>query len=572
MSSKYTRYNTTTGKRAIYYFITWGIYTRLFYPADIQAEVVDIFHAFWKVDNNGIISSTDTYADLEKRFTGDVNSVKPLDSWNDNPPLPYYGIFGQYKKLKDSGKTINFTLSIGGWTLSNTFSNAVSTEEKRITFVNSIIDTFKKYDFFTGIDFDWEYLSNNGVNYGLEGNAVSTKDDTNFADFLIKLRKALKDNGMSHYAVTMCCTAAPEKMQYNIELLTPLLDSFNIMTYDFHDGNWGETKTALHTNPRKSSAGSYSCEEAADAYLKRGVPSSKIFIGSPFNSRGFSNTTGIGQPASGGSPDMSWEKGIVDYKKLPLPGATEYNDPESKGAYSYDPIKKVINTYDNPLSMREKIKIINEKNLGGIIIWEITADKYDDPQRSLIKLLYNELTGPDVKGPVPIQTTISPFTPSSITTTMTPLKDFGKTLETQTTTSSSPWTDLAKFLETPYPSTPTASTFIQSTPAPTITTTPIQTLIPTITTITTPGVSTFLPSIPLPTVESTLPSIPSIPIIELQESLPIQPPVQLSTTTLSPILNLQNLLESQEFIIGIVVLIILLIISSSSSFILLQKK
>ena len=204
MSSKYQRYNTTTGKRAIYYFITWGIYTRLFYPADIQAEVVDIYHAFWKVDTNGTISSTDSYADLEKRFTGgDTNSVTPLDSWNDSPPLPYYGIFGQYKKLKDAGKLINFTLSIGGWTLSNTFSTAVSTEEKRTTFVNSIIDTFKKYDFFTGIDFDWEYLTNNGINYGLEGNIVSKNDDVNFADFLTKLRKAFFSlNGGNEWSLT----------------------------------------------------------------------------------------------------------------------------------------------------------------------------------------------------------------------------------------------------------------------------------------------------------------------------------------------------------------------------------
>jgi chitinase len=155
----------------------------------------------------------------------------------------------------------------------------------------------------------------------------------------------------------------------------------------------GETVACHHTNPRKSSYGKWSCEEAADYYLSRGVPSTKIFIGGAFYSRGFANTDGLGKPSSGGSPDKSWEAGSVDYKDLPLNGASEFVDPESKAAYSYDPQKRVLNSYDNKDSLIEKCKIIYEKNLGGIIIWENSGDKRDyNDSRNLTKVLRDNLT------------------------------------------------------------------------------------------------------------------------------------------------------------------------------------
>jgi chitinase len=210
--------------------------------------------------------------------------------------------------------------------------------------------------------------------------------------FLQKLRSSFDQNGMANFTIAMCCVADPNKAKFEVEKMHSYLTELHVMTYDFHDGNWGETTAAHHTNPRKSSAGKFSCEEAADYYISRGVPSTKVFIGGAFYSRGFSNTDGLGKPASGGSPDMSWEKGTVDYKALPITGAQEYNDPESKGAYSYDPAKRVLNTYDNRESIIEKCRIIYEKNLGGMLIWENSADKNFSDPRSLVSAIKTNLT------------------------------------------------------------------------------------------------------------------------------------------------------------------------------------
>ena len=379
-------------------------------PSDF---VNDIAYAFWNINADGTIITGDSWADTDKRFT-DNTSVSPPDSWNDTNST-FFGNFGQFKKLRDQGKQINISLAIGGWSWSKNFSPAMSTSTTRTNLVTGILNTFRKYPIFTGVSIDWEYPSNDNINYGLDGNTTNSQDCDNFILFLQQLRSAFDANGMVNYIIAMCCTAAPDKCKWPVEQIHPLINQLQIMSYDMHDGSWGETVSAFHTNPRKSSFGKYSCEEAADYYLSRGVPSLKIFIGGALYSRGYSGTKGPGSQATGGSPDMSWEKGIVDYKKLPLQGATEYNDPESKAAYSYDSQKQILNTYDNNISIIEKCKIIYEKNLGGIILWDNSSDKSIDDPRNITKTLYDNLTHG-----TPNLTPVQPPNPTPIVPTPTP--------------------------------------------------------------------------------------------------------------------------------------------------------
>lgn len=56
--------------------------------------------------------------------------------------------------------------------------------------------------------------------------------------------------------------------------------------------------------------------------------------------------------------DKSWENGVCDYKTLPRPGSTEYLDDIAKATYSYDPDKRILNSYDSVQSVVEKSKFI----------------------------------------------------------------------------------------------------------------------------------------------------------------------------------------------------------------------
>jgi len=380
-------------KTMIGFFPNWGIYVKNFFPVNIPISVMpEISYAFFDIQPDPVtklykIISTDSYADTDKVFS--TNSVNPPDSYGDANPV--HGCIGQFMKLKTLGNNFSLRMGIGGWTLSKNFSSAVADSANRNSFAQSIVNFIIKYPIFTGIDIDWEYLSNNNINYGNTGNTVSVNDAVNFTLFLTLLKSLLSTANLQNVTIGVTVTPAPEKIAFDPTTIISLVDYIEIMTYDFHDGAWGETISSHNSNPRKSSYGKYSCEESADAWIAKGVPSTKILIGAAYYSRGFSNTLGLGKVASGGSTDISTQVGIVNYGSLPLQGATEYLDPESKSAYSYDPVKKVFNSYDNPESVIEKCRIVFEKNLKGIISWDLSTDAITGSARNLSSVIYKNL-------------------------------------------------------------------------------------------------------------------------------------------------------------------------------------
>ena len=383
-----TYIKSPTGKQAIYYHTSWACYDRKYFVKNLPIDkITDVAYAFFNVDASGRVFTGDSWSDFDNTFSTPGEGVDPQNNWQ-SPPQDL-GQLGQFKKLKDQGKKFNMHLSVGGWSWSGRFSEAVSTETTRNTFVTTLAGVMNKYPgLFTGISLDWEYLSDDGVNYGLEGNTANKNDAANFMKLLKLLRQKLPG-----FKLSFCVVAAPEKIKFPVKQVCELVDEVHIMTYDFMDGNWGAGPTAgHHTSLKKSPFTPYSVEEAVSTYKSFGVPTEKLFIGAAFYSRGFSGTSGLGKPYTGGSTDMSWDKGSVDYKKLPLPGSTEIWDPVAEAAYSYDPVKKVMNSYDDVRSVAKKCEFIHANKLGGMLVWESSADHDYNHPRSLMKVIHDKLT------------------------------------------------------------------------------------------------------------------------------------------------------------------------------------
>lgn len=379
-------YTAPSGKRCIYYHTSWSNYARDFQVKDLPIGdvVTDVAYAFFNVASNGAISSGDQWADFQNPFIG--KGVDPPNTW-DSPPSSL-GNFGQFAKLRKAGKRFNLALAIGGWTWSARLSDAMATQASRDLAVQSLVDIMMQWPgLFNGVTIDWEYLSDDGINYGLAGNAVRTTDPANLCLFLKALRKALGPG----FRLAMCVTAAPEKIKMPVASVHPLLDELHIMTYDFADGNWGLTTSGHHTNLRPTPYCPYSIEQAVAAWKALGAPAAKLFIGAALYSRGFSNTDGIGKPASGGSLDMSWESGVVDYKALPIKGATEHWDPMAQATYSYDPQRRVLNSYDSVQSVNAKCAFIRSQGLAGLIVWDSSGDQPCTNPRSLMKAIHATL-------------------------------------------------------------------------------------------------------------------------------------------------------------------------------------
>ncbi|KAI9013587.1 glycosyl hydrolases family 18-domain-containing protein [Hyaloraphidium curvatum] len=388
-------------KKAVYYFPNWGIYGRAFPPARLPPHVRDVTYAFLDLKpdpaGNYVPTLTDAWADTDKRFTGPEEAVPPADSWN-GPPDAYYGCLNQFRKMKLRDPGFRFGLSVGGWTMSAHFSDAVVSPKAREAFADSLVDMVARK--FPGIvdtlDFDWEHISPEGKNFGNAGNVVRREDGANFVAFLCLLRQKLAAAGLSSIRLTVAVTAAPEKMSaLPVEAMTPLIDEWRLMTYDFASSAWGPCNATHQTNLYPAPHTPYSISGAVDAYLARGVPPANILIGAVLYSRGFAGTAGLGKPSSGVTSRHSWEPGVTDYKALPVAGAAEHFDEQCKAGYCYDPAAKELFSYDTPRSIAEKCKYVWEKDLAGIIFWEASADAYDRPERALSRWAWELLESRD---------------------------------------------------------------------------------------------------------------------------------------------------------------------------------
>lgn len=380
------------------YHTNWSMYQRNFQVKDLDVDKIDtISYAFMNItlnnDGHYIISSGDAWADFDRRFIESNLSVPPTDNYQDNTGP--FGNIGQFTKLKKMGKKFRLHLALGGWTWSANFSDAVLTQKTREVFVQSIVTFLKTYSVFDGVSIDWEYISNDGLNHGNNGNKSRKEDGDNYEAFLKLLRQSLNVIDKSHYAITMCISADPKKLKVlPIEKLDQYIDQFEMMTYDFSDGAWGDAISTHHTNLKKTSYTPFSIEEAVDAVLNRKISPKKILIGIAGYSRGFSNTDGLGKKCDGRSQDSSWEAGIVDYKKLPITGAVEYWDDKAKSTYSYDAKRRILNSYDSVQSVKEKAAYVKNKGLKGVIMWESSNDYPTNHPRSLINTLYQVFSMP----------------------------------------------------------------------------------------------------------------------------------------------------------------------------------
>jgi chitinase len=377
------------GKRVVGYFTEWGG-AHGYHASDIPAErLTHVNYAFAAI-RDGECVVRDASAAIERVYPGDEGAGPGA--------IPFHGHFRQLLRLKQKHPHLRTLLSVGGWGGSELFSDAALTEASRAKFARSCVALAGNYGF-DGVDIDWEYPA-----YQIEQGKGRREDTRNFTLLLAELRRQLDERGRAdgkQYLLTIAAPAGPQNYR-NLELdrIHPLLDWINLMCYDFA-GPWNKltgfnaplyapdpTAPGDETNALRLSA-----DDAVRAYREAGVPAEKIVLGVPFYGRAFGGVAdehhGLFQPHDGKHPPApdgarNWTWRVIAERYLAQRGVRRHWHDSAKVPWLYDATARVMISYDDPESLRDKARYARDQNLGGVMIWELSQD--DERSRLLSAL------------------------------------------------------------------------------------------------------------------------------------------------------------------------------------------
>jgi chitinase len=325
-------------------------YSGLLDPSTIAAEkLTHINYAFVNIKDNR--------AYLENAKTDSLNFVR-LNS------------------LKKRNPTLKILISIGGWSWSENFSTAVSTDSLRKGFAESAVAIIRKHQL-DGVDIDWEYPGMPGE----EGNVYRKEDKENFTLMFAAIRESLNRLEQETRQKKLLTTATGGFTSFlnqtEMGKAAAYLDYINLMTYDFYSSKQAGHHTNLYDSKTYHSGNS--ADQAILAYLKAGVPPAKLVMGIAFYGRNL-KLNGQAQRGLGdsiASAANSYGKGYTFLKDslINKKGFTEFKDEDAKAPFLFNAVTKEFISYDNEWSVANKCEYVLRNKLGGVMFWEYHSDR-----------------------------------------------------------------------------------------------------------------------------------------------------------------------------------------------------
>ena len=392
-----------SSKKIIGYFTEWSVYQREFSVEQIQAKkLTHISYAFM----------------LPNPSEEDLDEFKKHSKY---PPLPYrappvvaegimvfhdeYAGLTNIRKLQDLKKAyphLKVGISVGGWTLSWTFSKIAANNILRGNFISSAVDFIIAHGF-DYLSLDWEFPGKQGIGF----NTVDEENDNaNLVRMLRETREYMDEvSPDKRLEITAAAGCNPDVLN-NYRDTEPYLDSLELMSYDY-SGSWNSTSGHLasiyHDDADKDNSNMFNLHFAVEMAKSLGFPSEKICAGVAFYGRGWDkiirdNEEKIYGKAVGstshtlsgdyGEPGMSSYRDIRE--AIDIGEFKEYYDEDAKAAWCVDDEGCTI-SFENVRSVREKTDYVVDKNLGGFLIWELSDDVRDDGEDSLLGALNDRL-------------------------------------------------------------------------------------------------------------------------------------------------------------------------------------
>lgn len=410
------------------YFASWDVYGRGYQVKDIPVKKLNtILYAFGKPGLNadktptGGCAPADPWVDYESTGVGDIDPTTDRANLNGN--------FEQLLELKAANPHLKTLISIGGWSLSEGFSQNAATEASRAAFAKSCVDMFIRGNLppdwvvgdgigaaagvFDGIDIDWEYPTAPGA-----GNTHTPADRANatllFKEFQRQLRQVEEETGKDYQLTAALPAGANADKYFELKRASRVLDNVFVMTYDFH-GHWEPTtdfNSPFYYDPATSNpdpTGLSSVTATVENYLKLGVAPKKITVGVPFYTKQYIRTgtaeMGRNQPFDNTGLDansLQWDvtpnptyHDLVDVAGVLKPSgaltdmgaAAGWNtrwrrqagepwlfNPAAPHAVVGAETSPTFISHETPASMAERAALVKRYRLRGAFAWEVSQD------------------------------------------------------------------------------------------------------------------------------------------------------------------------------------------------------
>lgn len=407
-----------------------------------SGKIISVRH----VDNHSVgLVLTDEFADIQKYGTGYLGSPgtypNSISEWLSIEEKSR-GVLGQLVQLKKAqalaGKDLKLVASVGGWTLSQHFPAIAENANYRVAFGQACKD-FLDQTGFDGIDIDWEFPVVGGTDgtEQINGRLIPAQPHSeNDPIYMLDLFKAIRNAIGVEYELSIACAQAHTRIlsqyvwpgvmdEFNREdHIMDYLDYVNTMTYDY-GGYWSPSSS--HNAPlyKDSNDPAYngSVSELIDILLDKdggNMSPDQLVMGLGYYGRAME---GIAAGPNGdglyqtnpyvGAVYGSWDTNIPDreaaasldfadlkfgkalnkhhYINKPDSGFIEYWNDIVKLPYLYNPDLNggYFVSYDDENSLAEKVRFANSRNLGGIMVWEVTQDSKEG---YLTQIIHDELT------------------------------------------------------------------------------------------------------------------------------------------------------------------------------------
>ncbi|RJE77455.1 hypothetical protein BGP78_00165 [Pseudoalteromonas sp. MSK9-3] len=404
-------YVNTTGKVVAAYAAEWSVYRVQgmdYYIDNIPAEnLTHIIYGFVAITgpNASFQSENPTGYETFQKVSAGLGDFElaPPDPWAAYmKPVgdqvngdPIKGNYAQMMALKNRYPDLKIVPSIGGWSLSDPFYY-MADDAKRKTFVESCRKFLRTWEFWDGIDIDWEFPGVPAAN----PNLGSPEDGATYIKLMRELRAMLDEEGARtgrHYELTSAINVGYDKLdKVNYGEAIKYMDYIMMMSYDYF-GAWDLNalghQTAVYpsdfrVNDRRTLE--YNLSTGVDILNAQGVPSSKLIAGVAMYGRGWTgveHTPGThhmtGKATGPSKPEDAFklEPGTLMYANIAQwknqPDWEYHYDSVAQGAYLYRPSTGDLISYDDQNSVNAKGSLVMQRGLAGLFAWEIDTDNGD---------------------------------------------------------------------------------------------------------------------------------------------------------------------------------------------------